>query len=632
MPPPFRALVQRAMRARQQRLLALAVLVTYVLASLATTAWRAPRLFVLATTAALTLLVVLPLLLWRRRLLRDARAEPMPLTRAAFWAHAASSRAIAHSAAGHAALGALAALLLALTQTHLQGWAAPLAPMRFVPAHDAYYVNEAFLWTIGTAALSGAAYALAMLRRVPGGRRAVPPAEPRSTATTLRADCVAAVPVNGARAWRVLAVAPLSLGAYWLVREAWWSFVLRLVGVDTPLRRWLVPSFLVPLAPGHWLRHGVPVLWATLTLFESVHTLFDVYWTHPLPYVATRAKDSVRTLLDGLEDPHPFFQAHAFSELARLAQSSKGRREALFRDVQRPHGLPPASVAVAAACRRVLDHTPRADSAPPPRTSPAAPTPTPAPTPASAPTPTAPPTAPPARDAEGRSSARAGSVWHVLASRAPRHAEPSTAAPTAAPTPALVSGPAAPAAPTAPAPGCAPSWPARAAALAQRVWQLLPAEARHVVMPATWHAFLLAPVPRLWLDAHLLPQRATACWAAQAAQALVLASVDEDVYGSLQPEVPKLAVALEAAHARVVRARRELEATALEADRALVHEARAVRGALEEAGADASTTTLAPSLAPFSLAVQTAWEPYRVVEDTLHTAHRAVAQAYAPYS
>lgn len=596
-PPPgspaatYRALVKEAMRPRQKRIYMLAWMITYA-ALVATHAPTAPfRSFVMLGSVVLLLSTIVTLLLFRRTNL--IRAVPLRtphcVSRAALVAHLVRADDAWHAVALHAALGAFVALQCAVLQVCLRGWSAPLAPMRFIDAHHSYYVNETFLVVLGLGTIVGATYASAYLLLVPGARRGIPPFVPTALGMSLRTRCLTALQHHVPRALVLLVAVPCLVLAYSLVRDAWWSAALRVVGVETSVRRFLVPSFRVPYAPGALCLHALPVLVFLLVLFEATHTLFDVYWTHPLRAIPPRLHDPLTALLGGLHDPHPFFSAHALAELAHWAQTEPARRHALFEDVQQQHGRPMAFSSVATACRRALDAL-----APP---EPAAPKAAPPPPP---PAPQGPP--PPA------------SVWHRLA------APPEAAAP--------------PATPAASAPAALP----RASALwrtlvyvVSSLWARMPSEAQHVLFPQTLYSAFFAPVPALWLDAHLLDDGARACWAAQALQHLVVASLAEDKYGCVQPHVPALVPTLAQAHERLMAVRRRAEAMAVEADTHLVREAQLVRGALAAAGADANAATFPPSLAPFQHELQRAWEAYACVDYEVSTALRCIVQAMAPY-
>lgn len=599
-PPPgspaatYRALVKEAMRPRQKRIYVLAWIITYA-ALVATLAPAAPlRSFVVLSSVAVLATTVVPLLLFRRtHLIRAVPPRTLPcVSRASLVAHLLRADDAWHAVALHAACGALVAMQCAVLQVCLRGWSAPLSPMRYIDAHHAYYVNEAFLSAVSLGTTVGAAYAVAYMLLVPGGRRGVPPFSPTALGTSLRTRCLGALPRHVLRALMLLVAVPLLLLAYSLARDTWWAAVLRVVCVETSVRRFLVPSFRVPYAPGALGLHALPVITFLLVLFEATHTLFDVYWTQPLCAIPPRLNDPLTALLGGLHDPHPFFSAHALAELAHWAQSEPARRHALFEDVQQQHGRPMAFSSVATACRRALDALapaePAAPAAPPqPRPAP--------PRPAAAPT--------------------RASVWHRLA--APAEAGAAPAAPPTAPTPAALS---------------------RASALwrtlgyvVSSLWARMPSEAQHVLFPQTLYSALVAPAPALWLDAHLLDDRARACWAAQVLQHLVLASLAEDKYGSVQPHVPALVPALAQAHERLMAVRRRAEDMAVEADTHLVREAQLVRRALAAAGADANAATFPPSLAPFQHEMQRAWEAYACVDYEVSTALRRIVQAMAPY-
>ncbi|CCU98504.1 unnamed protein product [Malassezia sympodialis ATCC 42132] len=499
-PPPgspaatYRALVKEAMRPRQKRIYVLAWIITYA-ALVATLAPAAPlRSFVVLSSVAVLATTVVPLLLFRRtHLIRAVPPRTLPcVSRASLVAHLLRADDAWHAVALHAACGALVAMQCAVLQVCLRGWSAPLSPMRYIDAHHAYYVNEAFLSAVSLGTTVGAAYAVAYMLLVPGGRRGVPPFSPTALGTSLRTRCLGALPRHVLRALMLLVAVPLLLLAYSLARDTWWAAVLRVVGVETSVRRFLVPSFRVPYAPGALGLHALPVITFLLVLFEATHTLFDVYWTQPLCAIPPRLNDPLTALLGGLHDPHPFFSAHALAELAHWAQSEPARRHALFEDAGAAPAAPPT-----------------------------------APTPAAL--------------------SRASALWRTLGY------------------------------------------------VVSSLWARMPSEAQHVLFPQTLYSALVAPAPALWLDAHLLDDRARACWAAQVLQHLVLASLAEDKYGSVQPHVPALVPALAQAHERLMAVRRRAEDMAVEADTHLVREAQLVRRALAAAGADANAATFPPA-------------------------------------
>lgn len=599
-PPPgspaatYRALVKEAMRPRQKRIYILAWVATYV-ALVATQGVASPlRGWIVASSVHLLLFVVLPLVLLRRTHLIQANPSRVPrcVSRAELVAHLARADDAWQAVALHAFLGAVIALDCAVLQVLLRGWSAPLAPMRYVDVHHTYYVNETFLVTLAFSTALGATYALGYLFLVPGARRGVPPMDPDALGRPLRTRCLSALSYHVTRALVLLLAVPLAILIYSVVRDAWWSAVLRVVGVETSVRRFLVPSFRVPYTPGVLSVQALAVAAILLVLFEVTHSLFDVYWTHPLCAIPPHFHDPHTTLLGGLQDAHPFFSTLALAELAHWAQHEPQRRRALFEDVQQQHGRPVALASIALVCRRALDALAAPTTAP-----------------------QRPPTPPAAKPLAAAPAATAPtSVWHRLAVPA-----------EAAASPASASTAASPALPRAYAP-LRTLW-----YVVSTLWSCLPTEAQHVLFPQTLYSALVAPAPALWLDAHLLQDRARACWAALVLQNLVLASLAEDTYGSMQPHIPALIQALTHAHERLMAVRRRAEAMAVEADTHLVREAQLLRGALAAAGADATAATFPPSLAPFQHAMQQAWESYACVDVATSSALRSIVQAMAPY-
>ncbi|WFD03682.1 hypothetical protein MOBT1_002376 [Malassezia obtusa] len=603
---PYRALLKHALRPRQQRILLLCALATHILTCAALGAPLAlVRASTLVGTAAILALVLLPLLLERRHRLiyaPDVPAAPTPaVTRGAHWLdllRCAPAWTRAGRQAGAAAL--FAVLSRASRRTH--GTGATLAPATYVASHGAHYVNETFLVLVYLAACAGALLAWSDARHTPRACWNVPPFDPDAALhpVSLRVRTLRTLGVRVPRALALLPWLAAPYGTYLATRDAFWSAVLRVVGVDTVVRPYVVPSFRPAFRPGHMLLAVLPPLALVLVLFALAHTLFDVYWTHPLP--AAPARDPNATLLAGLHDPHPFFAAHAYSELVRIAMYDAPRRAVLFADVQRLHGRPVAWHAVATACIQRLDAflaEPRAAPAPP---------------------------APPARtDAPRAPDApreAAPSIWTALA-QGPR---PAPAAPRAAP-----------AAPAAATPSAGPTLYnvlriavyAVRAALA-RVLRAVPSDAKHALVPQALHLAFTAPSPTLVLDAELLAPRAVVCWAALGLEHLVAASLTEDAYGSVQKDVARVVRALLRAHERLQGVQQRVERAALDADHQLVREARVVRGALREVGADAAT--FSTTYAPFFHELQTTWQAhYAGLDAALAHSAQQIVQTFAPY-
>ena len=614
----YRALLKGQMRVRQKRVLLLAALATHALLSAALlSVWAPLRASTLAGTAALLGAVVLPLLLVRRtQLIYHADEALRARLRHVHTSRGARALALAAAAetwrwlALHALLGVLVVLAYSGVATAARGWRrTALAPMVWVPQHGAYFVNETWLLALLLAAVLAALYALAFQVWPNPPRNAVPLFDPASVlaeqreAASLRGRCTAAVVHSVPRALALLALALPPLATYSALRDTLWQCALHVVGVNTPARRFLVPSFRLPYAPVRMLLSTLPALALVLALLAVVHALFDVYWTHPLPPASRFARDPNVALLGGLSDAHPFFASHAFSELVRVAMYDAPRRKMLYDDVQRQHGRPVAWAGVRSACERVLGEVGAqpagggADGAP---SAPAVP-------------------ASGAGGASGASGAAPGaarelppSVWQVLAT-APERPQPRKEAPPAPP------------APPARASGGALSLLRWALASA---WRLVPADAKHALMPAAVQQRVLTASPALQLEAELLLQRTVACWAALALQHLVCASLEEDAYGTVQKDVPGVYATLQRASERLHAVRRRIEAAALELDSALLRE---LRRSLAHAGGDAAAP-LSTAHAPFYTELQHAWHSrYAALESALDAAPRAIAARFARY-
>lgn len=371
-PPPavvapadtFRALVKRAMRPRQQRILFLCMIAAFLGLALSTPilTWQRPC-SALAASLALVACVMLPVLLWRRASLLHStwRPEGAPVSRAAYAHHVLPGTPVRW----HAGVGAVAVVLFAALSTP------SLAVMQWVPAHGAHYVNETFVVALVGGTMMSGAYAVASALWMRGARRGVPPYQVRFADERLYEHAIAALATHVPPAvFLAAALWPLCIAVYCLSRDTLWTMVLHMTGIDTPLRRWIVPSFRWPFRSWHLLLSTWPAVVLPVALLEVAHTLFDVYWTHPLDSITASYKDPLTALLGGLHDPHLFFSTHALMELARRARHDAAFRRAVFDDVQ--HGRPPALASMIHACLRALDAV-----APPPAPAPA---PTPAPT------------------------------------------------------------------------------------------------------------------------------------------------------------------------------------------------------------------------------------------------------------
>ena len=321
-PPPavvapadtFRALVKRAMRPRQQRILFLCMIAAFLGLALSTPilTWQRPC-SALAASLALVACVMLPVLLWRRTSLLHStwRPEGAPVSRAAYAYHVLPGTPVRW----HAGVGAVAVVVYAALSTP------SLAVMQWVPAHGAHYVNETFVVALVGGTMMCGAYAVASALWMRGARRGVPPYQVRFADERLYEHAIAAlathvppVVLHAAALW------PLCIAVYCLSRDTLWTMVLHMTGIDTPLRRWIVPSFRWSFRSWHLLFSTWPAVVLPVALLEVAHTLFDVYWTHPLDSITASYKDPLTALLGGLHDPHLFFSTHALMELARRAR------------------------------------------------------------------------------------------------------------------------------------------------------------------------------------------------------------------------------------------------------------------------------------------------------------------------
>ncbi|PKI83600.1 hypothetical protein MVES1_002825 [Malassezia vespertilionis] len=594
---PYRALVKQAMRPRQERILFLATLTAYTLLCASILSPRA--LFshgVAIGTALWVVLIVLPMLLRRRTALifhAPRHFKPGYTSRGAHCVSLLRSTYVWREMSLHAAFAVASAVCIAATATHTFGWDAALAPMHFVASHGTYYIQESFLVFLLHAAFIGAVFAFCEAARTPAGCRNLPPFDP---AVVMHGGVSLRVRFFGVLAQRISRtfLLPLStllpFALYVLCRDAFWERVLQLVGIESILRRFVVPSFRTPFHPMLvFVRVLLPVA-AILALFVTTYTLFDVYWSHPLPILSDRARDPNAALLAGLNDTQPFFAAHAFSELARIALYDPKRRKIIFDDVQRQHGRPVAWTGIYLACTHALDNFLKGETKRVPLQ--------------------------PKRDAP---SSQPATIWQALAqppAKAPEQLR--NALPLAAPTQTGVS-----------LVQIVHMTLCIAGAVAKRMWSMVPSDAKHALVPQALALFFAAPSPALELNDRLMAQRAFVAWSAIALNHLAQASITEDRYGCVQNDLGGMVQSLVGAHERLLGVQRHIELTALDADNQLVREARVVRNALEQAG-DAATFSTA--YAPCYNELQSTWQAsYATLDTMLSGSARQILHTFAPF-
>ncbi|WFD41531.1 hypothetical protein MPSI1_000161 [Malassezia psittaci] len=623
----YRNVVKQAMRPRQERILFLTVIATHIILSCSMMSLRAFfHLWTLIGSLIVVGLVLLPQLLERRHRLIHS-PEPykalQSFTRLGHYAELGRMPYVWFQMAqtGGAAAGFI--VLYAGLRTHMTKWNTELAPSIYIASHKAYYVNETLLIAVYIGAWTGALFAWSELVSTPTACWNVPAFDPETVISpeSLRNRTMKNLLSRIERVWWIVPSSFLPLTTYVLLRNLFWSAIIRVVGVDTAVRPYLVPSFRVGFRPMHiGIVVLVPVL-MIVTLFTVTNTLFDVYWTHPLRILATsQAKDPNMTLIAGLHDPHPFFSAHAYCELARIAMYDKTRRKMLFDDVQRQHGRPIAWNAIAKVCEqkisqllvnqegtKVTNESSRMSTVDSKTNTEGS-------LQAIAPQSTA-------------HKANVTNVWTALA-------QPASISSSGDANPkSVTSGASVPA----PAPGSGPSLYRLlriaqyvAGALLRRVYAMIPNDAKHALVPQTIQCAFTACVPEIVLDTELLATRATVCWAALALEHFVDASLTEDKYGSVQRDISKIIQTLLRAHQRLQHTKQHVERAATEADHALIREARVIRGALQQVDADAST--FSTSYAPYFHQFQTSWlRRYAMLDTALSHSAQQIVHTFAPY-
>ncbi|WFC97445.1 hypothetical protein MYAM1_000158 [Malassezia yamatoensis] len=623
----YRNLVKQAMRPRQERILFLTVLATHIVLSCSMVSPRALfHPWALVGSLMVVGLVLLPQLLERRHRLIHSPEPYKSLqssTRLGHYAELARMPYVWYHMAQTGGAAAGFVVLYAGLRTHITKWNTELAPSIYVASHEAFYVNETLLVAVYIGAWTGALFAWSELASTPTSCWNVPVFDPETVISpeSLRNRTMKSFFSRIQRVWWIVPLSFLPLTTYVLFRNVFWSSIIRVVGVDTFLRPYLVPSFRVTFRPMHiGLVVLVPVL-MIVVLFTVINTLFDVYWTQPLRILATsQVKDPNMTLIAGLHDPHPFFTAHAFCELARIAMYDKTRRKMLFDDVQRQHGRPIAWNAIAKVCEqkisqllvnqagtKVTNETSRMSTLDSKTNSEGS-------LQATAP----------------QSTARKADVTNVWTALAQPASIPSNNDPNQKPVTSEARVPSS-------VPGSGPSLyrilriaQYVAGALLRRVYAMIPNDAKHALVPQTIQCAFTACIPAIVLDKELLATRATVCWAALALEHFVEASLTEDKYGSVQKDISKITQALLRAHQRLQHTKQHVEREAMEADHALIREARIIRGALQQVDADAAT--FSTSYAPYFHQFQTTWlRRYATLDTTLSHSAQQIVHTFAPY-
>ncbi|EST06963.1 Nucleoporin protein Ndc1-Nup [Kalmanozyma brasiliensis GHG001] len=340
LPSKYRDVVKIALRPRQTRAFILAAVAWHLL--LTSALLRTVSLSLISPlTLAVSLLSfglgVLPLLARRKRKLAQITTPPARLasSTARQFATALSNPGFLSSALQHIVSFVVLSLGYSVLLTSKSGgW----GPQVWVDSHGSFYLNERFLYLIGQSIVLGIFYTL-FFRSLPSPETAASPFFDTSALTSDRAltikDRVAAACAS--RVPKAAAAAALastsSILVYSVIRIRLWSAVLLVLGTRSLLRRLLVPSFRVDFSFFEVSVRTTLFSIAAVCAVETAHLLLDVYLTHPLPPVSKYAKNQIRLLLDGLDEPILFFSNHAFSEVARLSASDEESRSQIYRNV-----------------------------------------------------------------------------------------------------------------------------------------------------------------------------------------------------------------------------------------------------------------------------------------------------------
>lgn len=340
LPSKYRDVVKIALQPRQTRAFVLVAAAWHLFltsALLKTVSFSLISPLTLAVSLASFGLGLLPLLARRKRNLSRITAPPPNLASSRFQqiSAALSSGVTASLVYQHvAAFIVLAVGYATLLTSQAGGW----APQIWVESHGSFYLNERFVYLLGSTSILGAIYAI-LFRSMPSPEIA---ALPTFDATGLLSDSAVTIKDRvaaalGSRLPKAIAVAAVSslfsIVLYSVVRIRVWSAVLLVFGARGLVRRLFVPSFRVEFGYLEIFIRTALFSIAAVCAVETAYLLLDIYLSHTLPAVSKFAKNPNRLLLDGIDEPILFFSNHAFSEVARLSANDKESRAAIYCDV-----------------------------------------------------------------------------------------------------------------------------------------------------------------------------------------------------------------------------------------------------------------------------------------------------------
>ncbi|PWN47522.1 hypothetical protein IE53DRAFT_382060 [Violaceomyces palustris] len=233
------------------------------------------------------------------------------------------------------------------------------SPRTWVASHSSHYANERFLYLLGSTSLLGAIYSLLFRSYLAAARSPYRPSfdphsiHPGDPSNKLSSRVTRRLKSDLPRAVLFGYLGSLALfSLYLFLRRPIWRTVLAILGPRGIARRLLVPSFRTDLSKADLLLRSMMLGGAVTGSLESAHIIFQVYVTQPLVPLSRLAREPNSVLLNGLEDGNPFFRQHALSELARISQADPERRKNIFKDV---HGGPrTAWKAISSVCLGLL--------------------------------------------------------------------------------------------------------------------------------------------------------------------------------------------------------------------------------------------------------------------------------------